>query len=303
MSKQSLLLIIAVALCPQVSKLSGHENHEVSKSEPHTVIASTPADAKSSAPPDHPAVTNAGKQAADWNRLGNSLMQASRESMNPGDCEQAETAFRKALALEPGNAEALVGLAWVHNTEHDFDAGQRFARAALAIDKALPDAWSLLGDAAVELGDYDRAFEDYQEALDLRPDLGTYSRSAQLLWFTGDVAKARWLMGKAINAGGDHAENGAWCRAQLALMLLNDGALLPAEQNAAQAVKQAPDNPLVLNAAGRVQTALDNYPKAIELYTASLAKRPTHDALTALVELYQITDQKLEAEKLFEQKK
>ena len=86
--------------------------------------------------------------------------------------------------------------------------------------------------------------------LDLRPDLSAYSRAAHLLFVTGDVRRAAWLMGKAINAAAPYAENTAWCRAQLALMHLATGNLVAAEQIVEQAIIQAPHNYHVLFAQG-----------------------------------------------------
>ena len=58
-----------------------------------------------------------------------------------------------------------------------------------------PTAFSTASDAALEMGDYEAAFEHYQKMMDLRPNLASYSRGAHLLYLTGDVRKATWLMG------------------------------------------------------------------------------------------------------------
>jgi tetratricopeptide (TPR) repeat protein len=258
------------------------------------VTTSTLADTPSVDPPA------AHADASDWVQFGDALMQQSRESLDPKLYARAEQAYQRALELEPKCIQALLGLAWVHNTEHEFDAGERFARAALAVNPELPEPHALLGDAAVELGDYDTAFEHYQKALDLRPDLSSYSRAAHLLWLTGDAVKARWLMQKAIDAGGPYPENRAWCRAQLALILLQTGALLPAEQEIASALKEAPRNPHVLAAAGRIKTRRDEYSAAIEFYEKSIAAAPTHDALAALVDLYELAGRPEEAQRQFD---
>lgn len=239
------------------------------------------------------------QNASAWVRLGDALMQHSRESLDTALYARAEQAYQRALALDSQNLQALLGLAWVHNTEHDFDSGRRFARAALAIHPRLPEAHALLGDAAVEFGDYDTAFEHYQEALDLRPDLSSYSRAAHLLWLTGDTLRARWLMRKAIDSGGPHSENTAWCGAQLALMLLQTGALLAAEGEIKLALQKSPGNPHVLAAAGRIHTARKDYAAAIESYEQSVSTAPTHDAFAALVDLYELTGRHEEAKAQF----
>lgn len=113
--------------------------------------------------------TEPGKDADSYSRRGDSLMQKSRETMDIRLYEEAESAYERALAIDPNHEAAMVGLAWVHNSEHDFDGGRMWAEKALLLNPALPDAYALLGDAAVELGNYDEAFDHYQKAMDLRP--------------------------------------------------------------------------------------------------------------------------------------
>lgn len=216
-------------------------------------------------------------------------MQRSRETAAGDHYDQAEAAFRNALSLDENNAEATLGLAWVCNSRHRFDQGVEWAKKTLAIDPQNEDAYALLGDAAVELGDYDQAFEYYQKCLDLRPDLSSYSRAAHLLFLTGDARKAKWLMQKAIDAGGPHAENTAWCRAQLALMALNTGSLAIAQKQLEQALVQAPENRHLLAAMAKVKTARKEYEAAAEYCRQALAVAPDHDLLVALGDLYTLT--------------
>ena len=145
-------------------------------------------------------------------------MQKARETADASYYGRAEQAFEQARRSTPTSGEAIVGLAWVQSARHEFEKSIEWAQKALALDAANAAAYGLLGDAALELGDYDAAAEHYQRMLDLRPDISAYSRSAHLLFVTGDVRRATWLMDKAIKAGGPYAENTAWCRAQLALM-------------------------------------------------------------------------------------
>jgi len=149
------------------------------------------------------------------------------------------------------------------------------------------------------LGNYDDAFDHYQSALDMRPDLSSYSRAAHLVWLTGDARKARWLMQKAIDSGGPHAENTAWCRAQLALMSFHNGALLPAEHEAEQALKEAPNNYHVLAVMGKIKTAKKEYDAAIQFYQRAIEMNPNHDLLVALGDLYALAGRREEAEKQY----
>lgn len=240
---------------------------------------------------------------AGWCRLGDALMQRSREV--PGQAEplygRAETAYRRALELDARHVAALVGLAWVANSRHDFDAGGRWAREALSIESHLPEAHALLGDAAVERGDYEAAFEHCQAALDQRPDLASYARSAHLLWLTGDARRAKALMYRAIQAGGPHAENTAWCQAELALMMFHQGSLVPAAKQIEQALARAPRNPHVLTVMGRIKAAQGDYPQAIRFYEQANALAPRHAALAALTDLYLLSGDSEMAERMYQQ--
>jgi tetratricopeptide (TPR) repeat protein len=234
--------------------------------------------------------------AATCVNLGDALMQKSRESAESRVYDEAEAAYRRALAFNPENEDAMVGLAWVCNSRHDFNGGKQWAEKALAINLLIPQAHALLGDAATEWGDYDTALGHYQKALDIRPDLSSYSRAAHIVWLTGDARKAQLLMGKAIAAGAPHAENTAWCRAELALMSFNTGALLPAERQAELALKEAPGNPRVLAVMGRIKTAKKEYEAAIDFYLRANAVSPSHESLVGLGDLYALTGRREESE-------
>ena len=153
----------------------------------------------------------------------------------------------------------------------------------------MKDAYNLMGDGAVEMGDYDEAFDHYQEALDIQADLSTYSRGAHLLWLTGDTRMAQTLMRKAIKAGGPHPENAAWCQAELALMLFKSGAMRSAKTEATAALALAPKNPRVLYVMGTLQAAEKDFPAAIKSLEESRTVTPTHEAMELLVTLYGLT--------------
>ena len=235
-----------------------------------------------------------------WSGLGDALMQRFRERPDAALLARAQTAYERALRLDKRWAAALVGMAWVANTRHDFEAGNRWARQALSLEPGMPDAHALLGDAAVERGAYDEAFKQYQAALDARPDLSSCARSAHLLWLTGDPRRAKALMYRAIQAGGPHAENSAWCRAELGLMLFKTGALVLAEKQIRQALAEAPANPHILAAMAQIQAARTNYPASILLYEQALDIAPTHAVLAALTDLYGLVGERDKAAAMFQ---
>lgn len=227
--------------------------------------------------------TNAG--AAAWIHLANALMQKTRDTLSH-DFTAADKAYSKALEIDPNSIEAMVGMAWVRNSEHRFSEGKKWAEKVLAINPKHEDAQALLGDIAVELGNYDEAYDYYQAALDIRADLSSYARAAHLLWLTGDATQAQILMKKGITAGGPYPENIAWCRAELALMQFHSGAIAAAESEARAALEAAPNNPRCLTIMARILASKNETVRAVELYKKAVAINPSHEALSALVDLY-----------------
>jgi len=232
---------------------------------------------------------------AAWSRLGDAFMQKARETMDLSYYGRAESAYRKSLAIDPDYANADVGMSWVLSGRHEFEKSIEWANKALKTEPNRADAYGLLGDAALEMGDYDTAFEHYQKMLDLKPAIASYSRAAHLLFITGDFKKAGLLMSKAIASGGAYPENVAWCIAQKALLDFAQGAYVPAEQILTVGLKQSPNNYHLLAAMGKVKAALKDYPSAIEYYKRAQAIVPQHDVVVGLGDIYAIQGRTEEA--------
>lgn len=230
-----------------------------------------------------------------WTGLVDAFMQKARETADVGYYARAEATYRKALAISPKSVGALVGLGWVAGGRHEFEASIEWANRAVAIDARCDAAYGLLGDAALEMGNYDEAFDQYQKMLDMRPGMASYGRSAHLLHLTGDTRRATWLMAKAIQADSPFAENTAWCRAQMALMYFNEGAYLPAKNLLEEGLKLRPDDYQLLSAMGKVVAAMNDYKAAIGYYKRAVAVAPQQAAVAALGDLYALTGQSEQA--------
>jgi tetratricopeptide (TPR) repeat protein len=241
------------------------------------------------------------KDPLAWSALGDSLMQKSRETADVTYYGLAEKAYQQSLAIDPQSPAAVLGIAWVHGGRHEFDESITWAKKSLALNPREQAAYGLIGDAQVELGQYEAAFESYQKMLDLKPNLASYSRGAHLLYLTGDTRKAIALMSRAIETGAPYAENTAWCRAQLGKILTATGNVKAAEQVLEDAVKRTPANYHVNAALGEVKAAKKDYPSAIAAYRKAVAAAPQIESLVALGDLYRLTGEPEAAETQFSQ--
>ncbi len=299
-----LLAAAGVALWPKGPRPEPARTIAPAAETPQTIIAripQLPADTDAGAALERASaqVLASPKSAAAWIRIGESLTQAQRTARSVAYFDHAETAYRQALELDPRSVEAMTGLAWVYGGRHRFAWSIEWAKRALAIDAQHHPAHGILGDAALELGDYDAAFEHYQAMMDLRPDLSSWSRGAHLLWITGHKREGIALMERAIRSGAPFAENTAWCRVRLATMLLHDGALVPAVQAIEPALKSAPNDSEVLLAAGRIAAAHGDFASARKYFERMLERGENHDALVALGDLCSVESDPAGAEAYF----
>jgi tetratricopeptide (TPR) repeat protein len=232
--------------------------------------------------------------------LATAYMRKARESGDGGYYLRAETAVQHALQLQPGSVAGLRTLAWVQTDKHEF-------REALAtaerLHSQLPNdslVYGLVGDAAVELGDYDRATEAFQKMLDLRPGQASYSRAAYLRELHGDLPGAAELMTLAVRSGNtSDPEPLAWCLVQLGNMDFNQGRLNEAEAVYQSARAVFPQYYQALVALGRVRGAQQRYAEAITLYQQAAAIIPAPDMIAALGDLLALVGKADDAEKQY----
>jgi tetratricopeptide (TPR) repeat protein len=236
----------------------------------------------------------------NWIQTGNALAQLQRESDDPLYFEAAESVYTEALRLSPNHVDALAGMAWVTGGKHQFEKSIAWGNQALAADPQCIEAFGIVGDAALELGNYDSALENYQKMMDLRPDLSSWSRGAHLLWLIGDTNKAKTLMGKAIAAGAPFAENTAWCRIRMATMLFHEGAILPAEDAIRPMLESGSKNSHLLLLAARIASAKEDFSLAEKHYRTLLESGPNQQAQAGLGDLMTVCGNTGDAEKHYQ---
>ena len=214
--------------------------------------------------------------ADDWVLLGQAWIRKARQAGDPGLYLSAEGSSVAALAMLPRHRGALGLRAMVLLNQHRFGAAREQALAILAQDPDDVPALAILSDAALEMGDVIVALDATQRLVDLKPGLASYGRAAHLRWIQGDVAGAKQLYARAIDAGrgaGD-PEPVAWMLVQAALIFWNggdvDGALAGAHRALALVPRYAPA--LVLEA--RCRLARGEEAEAVRLLERAGAIQP-----------------------------
>jgi|RhiMethySRZTD1v2_1073278.scaffolds.fasta_scaffold49776_5 tetratricopeptide (TPR) repeat protein len=198
-------------------------------------------------------------------RLADALMRAARVQADASLPLEAERVLRTTLKhAEDYTARRM--LAAVYLSQHRFAEGLDVARQLQVSHPE--DAWNyaVAGDALLELGRYDEAFDMFDRAVGHRPDAGAYARVAYAKELRGDLAGALDVMRMSAEATAPQdLEAQAWVHTQLGLLRLQLGGLDDAEREFARADFLFPHHPYALN--GRIKLALarGRYEEALRL--------------------------------------
>jgi tetratricopeptide (TPR) repeat protein len=140
---------------------------------------------------------------------------------------EAEAAFKKAIELKPGYADAYNGLATVYNAMKKFD------EAAEASAKAIELSGGAAAGGAAGGGNADAVFNQ-----------------GVILWNAGKIPEAKKQFEEAIKINPNHAE----AHYQLGMALLNEGKLPEALAEFETNLKLAPDGPHAAQAKQMIAT-------------------------------------------------
>jgi len=222
------------------------------------------------------------------NLLAGSYIQKMRETTDFSYLDRAAQIVGNVISADSQNYEALRLRSEVELERHHFKLVAEYSRQLMKTSANDPWNWGTLGDALVEMGDYDGAAEAYQKMVSLRPDLASYNRAAWFRFLSGDMPGAIDIMGRAINAGSPSSENTAWCLVELGHLYLKNGQADEAEKAYAAAVKVFPGYHPGYAGMGRAQAAKGEYKAAIASYERAQASTPMPDYAAALYDLYTI---------------
>lgn len=258
-----------------------------------TITAASPTAALAYAPDDSPTGRQiAAAQLALRERpdavdrhlqLATLLMRRQRETSDAVLMRYAEDVLASARALAPEDPEVALMTAMTLQDAHRFRAAAALAKQVIADDPANATAHLVLGDAQLELGEYEAAMDSVQAALNLHPDLRSYNRAAHLRWLVGDFDSALAIMELALDSGSARdPEASAWCFVDLGVMFLHRGDGARALAAAERALGLVPDYVPAQTLRARALARDGHVPEAIAALQQAMERRPSVEDLLRL---------------------
>jgi len=132
--------------------------------------------------------------AAAWYNMG-------LASQHLGLHSKALTEFKRSLAIQPGEVEAIINLGLSHKALGDIDAAEKAGHSALKIAQEHPRALNLLGSIEAERQQHESARKYFERALNSDPGFADARQNlANALLETGDLDKAAEILAPLLKA-------------------------------------------------------------------------------------------------------
>jgi tetratricopeptide (TPR) repeat protein len=240
------------------------------------------------------------RDARSYALLGFAYLQRARETGDPSYYPRAAKVLSRARELVPRSELASSGLASLALSQHRFRDALGLSRRAQTLAPYAARNYGLLGDALVELGRYQEAFNAFDRMSRLKPSLAAYARVSygrELLGRRDDAIKAMVL---AVQAAVGQPEPAAWTHVQLGKLHFGRGELGPAEREFRRALVVLPGYVYALDGLARVESARGRYGRAIDLAGQSVDAVPLPEFVTTLGDIYWATGQKTLARRQYE---
>ena len=197
--------------------------------------------------------------------LADALMRSARVQSDAALPLEAERVLKTTLQHGRDYAARRM-LAAVYLAQHRFADALDVAKEAQA--ERPQDGWNYAtaGDALLELGRYDEAFDMFDRAIARRPDAGVYARIAYAKELQGDLGGALAVMKMAAEATAPQdVEATAWVRTQLGLLHLQRRELDEARRQFAHAEFLFPGHPYPLTGQVRLAVERGDYDRALRI--------------------------------------
>ena len=231
-------------------------------------------------------------------RAGLEEQQRARRTGEPVPLHPLERALRQALAVDPNDVHALLGLASLANTRHHFREGLALARRVRYLAPGMALVHGVIGDALIELGRYEAGFRAYDRMVELKPSIAAYARVAQAQSLIGKEAAARQTLELALDSAVD-AETRAWAYVELGRLDRGELRLAAAARQFRKALAVSPANPLALEALGETGAARGELERAIALQRRAASLRFSPEFNASLGDLHTVAGNAVAAKRAY----
>src|SRR2546422_1874688 len=233
--------------------------------------------------------------------LAGALLRKARVASDARCAIEAEHVLRAVLKRVPGEYGAVGLLGAVYLSQHRFRDAIDVATRAQAVRPS--DAWhdGVLGDAYLELGEYDRAFDAFDAMVHRRPDAASYARVAYALELRRRLPAALVEMRRAAEAtGAGDPESLAWHYAQLGNLHFQMGDLDSAEREYRYGNYVFPGHPYARVGLARIAAARGDLATALGRYRELFDEAPTPELAAAIGDLLNAQGNRAAAMSMYE---
>jgi tetratricopeptide (TPR) repeat protein len=218
--------------------------------------------------------------------LADALLRQARVTGSSGLAFRAGALLKRALREAPAHYGANQMLGAVYLSQHRFreaiEVGEK-SRAARPHD---PMNEGMIGDAHLELGEYDEAFGAFDRMMQLRPSAAAYARVAYARELQGNLAGALEVMKLAADAtSGTDLEALTWHHAQIGELYLQLGRIREAKQEFAIASQAFPGHPFAVSGYARAIEAEGDPDGALTLLRDLVERAPVADLYVRIGDL------------------
>jgi tetratricopeptide (TPR) repeat protein len=229
------------------------------------------------------------------NKLASYYLQLHRETADVRYLELALRSARSSLRVLPAdqNLGGLLALTQAEYQTHDFISARDHAKELTEYQPQKSYGYQILGDALLELGDYDQAQQAYSKMEELDSgSAATETRLAHVAMLRGDYSTAQRrysiALAQAKAALIPIAETIAWCHWQLGETAFTIGDYATAERHYSVALTTFPDYFRALASLGRARAAQGDLEGGIEQYEHAVRIIPDPQFVAALGDLYRL---------------
>src|SRR5262245_56977503 len=233
--------------------------------------------------------------------LADALLRKSRTTNYARPTSRASEILKTVLTEDPFQYDALRMLGAIDLSQHRFRDALAVARRASDIRP--DDAWNygVMGDALIELGDYDKAFEMFDKMMALRPSPAAYARVSYARELRGDLQGSLQAMELAAKSTPPQdLEAQAWYAAHIGELYLKMSMLDEADRAYRQALFVYPNYPHAVIGQGKLKVARGDRAGALALYLDQAKRTPTSDLAALIGDLYAEAENREESERYYQ---